>query len=114
MANPNSAYEIPKRIASALTKARLAVHYHKYFGLEFANNLASFNAGIRIFDGAAGGLGGCPYAPGARGNCATEILTEMFHRMGVETGIDQAKIEEAGAFAQTLSTLLYQKEGVKC
>ncbi|MDR3248432.1 MAG: hydroxymethylglutaryl-CoA lyase [Treponema sp.] len=114
MANPHSAYEIPKTIAAALSKARLAVHYHKYFGLEFANNLASFNAGIRIFDGAAGGLGGCPYAPGARGNCATEILTEMFHRMGVETGIDQAKIEEAGAFAQTLSTLLYQKEGVKC
>ncbi|GHV53738.1 hydroxymethylglutaryl-CoA lyase [Spirochaetia bacterium] len=114
MANPNSAYAIPKMIAASLTKARLAVHYHKYFGLEFANNLASYNAGIRIFDGAAGGLGGCPYAPGARGNCATEILTEMFHRMGIETGIDQKKIEETGEFAQTLSTLLHQKEGVKC
>ncbi|GHT64625.1 hydroxymethylglutaryl-CoA lyase [Spirochaetia bacterium] len=114
MANPNSAYGIPKMIAASLRKARLAVHYHKYFGLEFANNLASYNAGIRIFDGAAGGLGGCPYAPGARGNCATEILTEMFHRMGIETGIDQKKIEETGEFAQTLSTLLHQKEGVKC
>lgn len=110
MANPESAYSIPKMITSALTKARLAVHYHKYFGMEFANNLASYNAGIRIFDAAAGGLGGCPYAPGARGNCATEILTEMFHRMGINTGIDQKKIEEAGAFAQTLSTLLHQKE----
>ena len=114
MASPLSAYEIPKMIARALTKARLAVHYHKYFGLELANNLASYNAGIRIFDGAAGGLGGCPYAPGARGNCATEILTEMFHRMGVETGIDQKKIEETGEFAQTLSTLLHKKEGVTC
>ena len=110
MANPNSAYSVPKMIAAALTKARLAVHYHKYFGMEFANNLASYNAGIRIFDGAAGGLGGCPYAPGAKGNCATEILTEMFHRMGMETGIDQKKIEKAGAYAQTLSTLLHQKE----
>ena len=110
MANPGSAYSIPKMIAEALTKARLAVHYHKYFGMEFANNLASYNAGIRIFDGAAGGLGGCPYAPGARGNCATEILTEMFRRMGVENGIDQEKIEEAGAYAQTLSTLLHRKE----
>ena len=110
MANPNSAYSIPKMIFEALTKARLAVHYHKYFGLEFANNLASYNAGIRIFDSAAGGLGGCPYAPGARGNCATEILTEMFHRMGVETGINQKKIEETGAYAQTLSTLLHRKE----
>jgi hydroxymethylglutaryl-CoA lyase len=111
MASPDSAYYIPKMIQRALKKARLAVHYHKYFGLEFANNLASYNAGIRIFDGAAGGLGGCPYAPGARGNCATEILTEMFHRMGVETGIDQKKIEEAGIFAQSLSTLLYKQDG---
>ena len=110
MANPDSAYSIPKMIAAALTKARLAVHYHKYFGMEFANNLASYNAGIRIFDGAAGGLGGCPYAPGARGNCATEILTEMFRRMGIQTGIDQEKIEKAGAYAQTLSSLLHQKE----
>jgi hydroxymethylglutaryl-CoA lyase len=114
MANPRSAYEIPRMIAGALKKARLAVHYHKYFGLEFANNLASYNAGIRIFDGAAGGLGGCPYAPGARGNCATEVLTEMFHRMGIDTGIDQKKIEEAGAFAQTLSTLLHKKDGAAC
>lgn len=110
MAHPESAYRIPKMIASALTKARVAVHYHKYFGLEFANNLASYHAGIRIFDGAAGGLGGCPYAPGARGNCATEVLTEMFRRMGIETGIDQKKIEDAGAYARTLSTLLRQKE----
>jgi hydroxymethylglutaryl-CoA lyase len=114
MAGPVAAYEIPKMIAAALTKARLAVHYHKYFGLELANNLASYNAGIRIFDGAAGGLGGCPYAPGARGNCATEILTEMFRRMGVETGIDQKKIEETGEFAQTLSTLLHKKDGIAC
>jgi len=110
MENPDSAYSIPKMIVAALTKARLAVHYHKYFGMEFANNLASYNAGIRIFDGAAGGLGGCPYAPGAKGNCATEILTEMFRRMGVETGIDQKKIEEAAAYAKSLSTLLHQKE----
>ncbi|MDR1635930.1 MAG: hydroxymethylglutaryl-CoA lyase [Treponema sp.] len=114
MAGPDSAYHIPKMIQRALKKARLAVHYHKYFGLELANNLASFNAGIRIFDGAAGGLGGCPYAPGAKGNCATEVLTEMFRRMGIETGIDQKKIEEAGAYAQTLSTLLHQKEACSC
>ena len=106
MANPCSAYEIPKMILEALKKARLAVHYHKYFGIEHANNLASYQAGIRIFDGAAGGLGGCPYAPGAKGNCATEVMTEMFHRMGIETGIDQKLIEDAGAYAQTLSTLL--------
>jgi hydroxymethylglutaryl-CoA lyase len=109
MANPNSAFELPKMIKDRLTKANLAVHYHKYNGLEFANNLASLQAGIRIFDGAAGGLGGCPYAPGAKGNCQTEILVEMFHRMGIETGINLEKIYEAGQYAQTLSTLLHQK-----
>lgn len=109
MANPTSAYEIPKMIKEKLTTASLAVHYHKYFGIEFANNLASLQAGITIFDGAAGGLGGCPYAPGAKGNCQTEVLVDMFHRMGIETGIDLEKITEAGNYAQTLSTLLHQK-----
>jgi hydroxymethylglutaryl-CoA lyase len=109
MANPISAYEIPKMIKERLTTASLAVHYHKFHGMEFANNLASLEAGITIFDGAAGGLGGCPYAPGAKGNCQTEVLVEMFHRMGIDTGIDLEKITEAGRFAQTLSTLLHQK-----
>lgn len=107
MANPVSAYQIPGMIKEKLTKADLAVHYHKFHGIEFANNLASLQAGITIFDGAAGGLGGCPYAPGAKGNCQTEVLVEMFHRMGIGTGIDLKKIYEAGAYAQTLSTLLH-------
>ena len=111
MAHPKSAFEIPKMIMGALKTARLAVHYHKYFGLEHANNLASFNAGVRIFDAAVGGLGGCPYAPGAKGNCATELMVEMFHRMGVETGVDLEKLYETAKYAKTLSTLLYQKEG---
>ena len=61
---------------------------------------------MTVFDGAAGGLGVCPYAPGATGNCATEIMADMFHRMGIDTGIDVEKIHETGAFAKTLSTLL--------
>jgi hydroxymethylglutaryl-CoA lyase len=109
MANPVSAYEIPRMILAKLTRARLAVHYHRYHGLEFANNLASLQAGITVFDGAAGGLGGCPYAPGAKGNCQTEVLVEMFHRMGIDTGINQQKINDAGQYAETLSTLLHKK-----
>lgn len=111
MANPATAYSIPKMIKDALKSARLAVHYHKYFGLEHAHNLASYNAGIRIFDGAVGGLGGCPYAPGAKGNAATELMIEMFHRMGVATGIDLNKMYETAKYAQTLSTLLHKQEG---
>ena len=109
MADPVSAYAIPKMIQERLTRASLAVHYHKYHGLEFANNLASLEAGITVFDGAVGGLGGCPYAPGAKGNCQTEILVEMFHRMGIRTGIDPERMYRAGEYAQGLSTLLHRK-----
>jgi len=79
------------------------VHYHRCDGLEFANVLASLEAGVTTFDGAAGGLGGCPYAPGATGNIATETLVEMFERLGIGTGIDVKKIKECGDFAKSLS-----------
>jgi len=110
MAGPDMAYDIPKKVMEAFTTANVAVHYHKYFGLEFANNLASYNAGIRMFDTAVGGLGGCPYAPGAKGNCATELLVEMFSRMGIDTGIDIDKINKTADYAQSLSTLLHRKQ----
>lgn len=104
MANPLMAYEIPKLIGQKLKKANLAVHYHRRGGIELANNLASMQAGVTVFDGAAGGLGGCPYAPGARGNCATEVLVEMFERMGITMGIDLEKIRQCGQYAKGLST----------
>lgn len=107
MANPISAYRIPLMVKEKLTRATLAVHYHQHEGLELACNLASLQAGIRVFDGAAGGLGGCPYAPGATGNCRTETMIDMFDRMGIATGIDAVKLREAGDFARTLSTLLH-------
>jgi len=103
MASPVSAYEVPLRVRSRLKRSALAVHYHQADGIEFANVLASLDAGIDIVDAAAGGLGGCPYAPGAKGNIATETLVEMLHRMGIETGIDREKIKAAGAFARSLS-----------
>lgn len=103
MASPVSAYEVPLLVRSRLKKAALAVHYHQADGIEFANVLASLEAGIDIIDAAAGGLGGCPYAPGAKGNIATETLVDMLHRMGIETGIDGAKIKAAGDFARSLS-----------
>lgn len=70
----------------------LAYHGHDTYGLGVANALAAFEAGCRVFDGAAGGLGGCPFAPGATGNTATEDLVWMFHRMGVTTGIDWTRL----------------------
>lgn len=68
--------------------ARWAFHAHDTFGLGAANTLSAWNAGVRVFDASIAGLGGCPFAPGATGNVATEDLIYMFEGMGVETGID--------------------------
>ena len=110
MASPGSAYEVGRLVKSRLQRASLAVHFHQADGIEFANVLASLEAGIEVFDGAAGGLGGCPYAPGASGNIATETLVEMLHRMGIETGIDRQKLAAAAAYAKGLSAYAATKE----
>ncbi len=68
--------------------AAWAYHAHDTYGLGLASTYAAYQAGIRIFDAAAGGLGGCPFAPGATGNVATEDVVWMFERMGVATGVD--------------------------
>jgi len=65
-----------------------ALHAHDTYGLGLANVYAGFRQGVRVFDASVGGLGGCPFAPGATGNVATEDLVWMFHRMGIATGID--------------------------
>ncbi|MCQ4161472.1 hydroxymethylglutaryl-CoA lyase [Roseomonas sp. GC11] len=69
-----------------------AFHGHDTYGMGLANALAAYQAGVRVFDGAAGGLGGCPFAPGATGNTATEDLAWMFARMGVATGLDMPRL----------------------
>ncbi|ONG52930.1 hydroxymethylglutaryl-CoA lyase [Pseudoroseomonas deserti] len=73
-------------------KNPFAYHGHDTYGMGVANALAAFEAGVRVFDSAAGGLGGCPFAPGATGNTATEDLVWMFQRMGVETGVDWSRL----------------------
>lgn len=78
---------------------QLAMHMHDTRGTALANILVGLEMGIRTFDASVGGLGGCPYAPGAAGNVATEDLVFMLHGMGVETGIDLAKLHVAGQVA---------------
>ncbi len=102
MASPASSYEVCKAVKSALSEASVAAHFHRANGIEFANILAAMQAGITVIDGSVGGLGGCPFAPGATGNTATETIVDMFHRMGIETGIDAEKITECGVFARSL------------
>ena len=72
--------------------AAWAFHGHDTYGLGLANVQAAYGAGVRVFDAAIAGLGGCPFAPGATGNTATEDVAWMFQRMGVETGVDMAAL----------------------
>ena len=78
--------------------AQIAVHFHDTRGTALANVLAALQLGISIVDSSAGGLGGCPYAPGAAGNLATEDLLYMLHGMGIETGVSLEKVVEATSF----------------
>ena len=71
---------------------KLALHFHDTRGTALANALRAYELGARIFDSSAGGLGGCPYAPGATGNLATEDLLYMFNGMGIKHGIDLEQV----------------------
>lgn len=83
-----------------LPSDRIALHFHDTRGTALANVIAGLDQGIRVFDAAAGGLGGCPYAPGASGNLATEDLVQMLHAMGVGTGVDLEALLDAAVFVE--------------
>ncbi|MBV8246495.1 MAG: hydroxymethylglutaryl-CoA lyase, partial [Candidatus Eremiobacteraeota bacterium] len=85
-------------LRSALPLERIALHFHDTRGTALANVHAALQHGVAIFDSSAGGLGGCPYAPGASGNLGTEDLLYMLHGMGIETGVDLAKVRAASRF----------------
>ena len=77
---------------------RIALHFHDTRGTALANVLAALPFGIATFDASAGGLGGCPYAPGAAGNLATDDLIYMLNGLGIETGVSLTALSEASAF----------------
>ncbi|OCA91001.1 hydroxymethylglutaryl-CoA lyase [Bacillus sp. FJAT-27225] len=95
MAVPNEAYSLFRKLKTMMPNILLTGHFHDTRKLALANILASMQAGIDRFDASAGGLGGCPFAPGATGNVATEDVVYMLERMGIETGISSKKIIEA-------------------
>ena len=82
----------------AIGVEKLAVHFHDTYGQALANILVSLELNIKVIDTSVGGLGGCPYAPGAKGNVATEDVLFMLNGMGINTGVDLAKICEASKF----------------
>jgi hydroxymethylglutaryl-CoA lyase len=99
---PGQTARICERFLAAFPSSVLALHLHDTRGTALANALAGLQAGIATFDASVGGMGGCPYAPGASGNLATEDLVYMLHGMGIETGIDLEKLVDAGRLARTL------------
>ncbi len=91
-----------KAVLSAVPASKLAGHYHDTKGHALGNIDASLDLGLRTFDASAGGLGGCPFAPGAAGNVATEAVVTMLHANGLSTGLDADKLQTAAAFARSL------------
>src|SRR5579863_10060962 len=92
---PKMARELLRAVAGHVPMAHLAMHFHDTYGQALANLYAGMEEGARVIDSAAGGLGGCPYAPGATGNVATEDVVYMLEGLGVATGVDMTKLVQA-------------------
>jgi hydroxymethylglutaryl-CoA lyase len=99
MANPVQVSRMVERIKPQLGEMSLGLHFHDTRGAGLANVLAALQEGITVFDGSIGGLGGCPYAPGASGNVATEDLVNMMEEMGIETGIELERLIDCAKYA---------------
>jgi hydroxymethylglutaryl-CoA lyase len=99
---PNQTRALLDRVLRRSPPEAIALHMHDTRGTALANVLVGLEAGVTTFDSAVGGLGGCPYAPGAAGNLATEDLVYMLHGMGHETGVDWPLLIAAGELAQRL------------
>jgi hydroxymethylglutaryl-CoA lyase len=98
IAHPGQVPRVLEAVLARVPADRIALHYHDTRGTALANVLASLPYGIGTFDAAAGGLGGCPYAPGAAGNLATDDLLYMLDGLGIETGVSLAAVSDASAF----------------
>jgi hydroxymethylglutaryl-CoA lyase len=99
---PETVAKMLMAVKNAVPVGRLAGHFHDTAGRAIANIDASLSLGVRVFDAAVGGLGGCPYAPGAAGNVATEAVVEHLHRLGYQTGIDLAAVRAAADMARAM------------
>jgi len=89
---PLKAKQMLRAVGGDVPAAHLAMHFHDTYGQALANLYAGMEEGVRVIDTAAGGLGGCPFAPGATGNVATEDVVYMLEGMGIRTGVDMAKL----------------------
>ncbi|MCL4848129.1 MAG: hydroxymethylglutaryl-CoA lyase [Acidobacteria bacterium] len=113
VANPGQVGPVVAAVARHTPLAAVALHFHDTRGMALANVLAGLLAGVTTFDASAGGLGGCPFAPGAAGNLATEDLVHMLDGLGIETGVSLAGVVEASrltarAVGHPLPSRVYQ------
>jgi isopropylmalate/homocitrate/citramalate synthase len=102
IAHPGRVRGVVAVVAERVPLHAIALHFHDTRGTALANVLTALELGIATFDASAGGLGGCPYAPGATGNLATEDLVYMLNGLGIETGIDLNAVVDASAFIEPL------------
>jgi hydroxymethylglutaryl-CoA lyase len=102
MATPRRVRELVTAVRDRQPDAPVLLHFHNTRGTGLANILTALELGITEFDASVGGLGGCPYAPGASGNVATEEVVHMLHDMGIETGVDLEAMIEAAELAEEL------------
>jgi isopropylmalate/homocitrate/citramalate synthase len=100
-AAPTDVARLAEALARVLPLDKTAYHFHDTRGAALANVLAALQYGVHIFDAASGGAGGCPFAPGAAGNLATEDLLNLLHGMAIETGVDLDKVVAASRFLET-------------
>ena len=98
--HPSQIRRLVEAVAAEVPLGSIALHLHDTYGRALANVQAGYEAGIRGFDTAVGGLGGCPYAPGASGNVATEDVVALFEREGVATGVDLEALVDAAAWLE--------------
>ncbi|MDQ2857634.1 MAG: hydroxymethylglutaryl-CoA lyase [Candidatus Eremiobacteraeota bacterium] len=98
VATPNQVIDVAGALQARMPVERIAMHFHDTRGTALANVVAALQMNVAIFDASSGGLGGCPYAPGATGNLATEDLLYMLDGMGIETGVSLEKIRDASRF----------------
>jgi hydroxymethylglutaryl-CoA lyase len=101
VAHPGQVPRVLDAVLARVPVGRIALHFHDTRGTALANVLASLPFGVATFDASAGGLGGCPYAPGAAGNLATDDLLYMLDGLGMETGVSLATLSRASAFIET-------------
>jgi hydroxymethylglutaryl-CoA lyase len=101
---PNDVFELCKRAKELFPNQQFAAHFHDTNFTALANIYAALTAGWNIFDSSAGGLGGCPFSPGATGNIATEKVVWMLEKMGISTGIDFEKLKVLAGFAKEIET----------